>query len=265
MPISLTLLGTGTSAGIPMIGCDCAVCTSADPRDRRDRAAAMIRFTDERRQQRTVLIDTAPELRQQMIRHAVARIDGVVYTHNHADHIFGIDDLRRFNAVMGAAIDIYAERPVIEALRQTFSYIFEPHRNVQKSFIPTLIPRPIAPGEPFQIAGQPFLPIRLMHGRLPVLGFRVGPVAYCTDCSSLPPESYNQLADLDVLVIDALRYRHHPTHMTVDQALAVIDELKPRRAYLTHIAHDIRHADLEARLPEGVFIAYDGLTVEADG
>jgi phosphoribosyl 1,2-cyclic phosphate phosphodiesterase len=262
--IELTLLGTGTSAGVPMIGCDCEVCTSTDPRDRRDRAAAMVRYTDEAGQLRTVLIDTAPELRQQMIRHRVYRIDGVVYTHNHADHTFGMDDLRRFNAVMGTAIDIYAEPAVIEGFGQTFRYIFEPHRNVQKSFIASLIAHPIGPGERREIAGRSWLPIRLMHGRLPVLGFRVGNVAYCTDCSSIPPESYAALADLDVLVIDALRYRHHPTHMSVDQALAVIDELKPRRAFLTHIAHDIQHADLEAKLPEGVMLAHDGITILSD-
>lgn len=267
MNLTLTLLGTGTSAGVPMIGCTCEVCTSPDPRDRRDRAAAMITWHDPRNGQggeaRTVLIDTSPDLRHQMLRHRVMRIDGVVYTHNHADHVFGIDDLRRFNAVMGTAIDIHAERPVIEALRTTFPYIFEPGKNVQQSFIPMLIPHAIEVERPFEIAGQTLLPIRLLHGKLPIVGYRIGPMAYCTDCSRIPPETYRHLEDLDVLVIDALRYRHHPTHMTVDQALAVIEEVKPRRAYLTHIAHDIRHADLEAHLPEHVHLAYDGLTLES--
>ncbi len=261
MSLTLTLMGTGTSAGVPMIGCTCAVCTSSDPRDRRDRAAAMVQFED-RGTVRTVLIDTPPELRQQIIRHRVMRIDGVVYTHNHADHIFGIDDLRRFNAVQNQPINLYAEAGVAEWLRTMFAYIFRPEKNVNQSFVPRLLLNPIAPAEPFDLAGLRWTPIRLLHGRLPIVGFKVGRCAYCTDVSSIPPESYPLLADLDVLVIDALRYRHHPTHLTVDQALAIIDELRPRRAYLTHIAHDIRHADLEPKLPEHVFLGYDGITIE---
>lgn len=217
---------------------------------------------DDRGTNRTILIDTAPELRQQMIRHHVMRIDGVVYTHNHADHVFGIDDLRRFNAVQNQAIDLYTEPRMVDWLRQTFDYIFNARANVNQSFVPTLTIHPIQPGEPFELAGLTWTPLRLLHGRLPILGFRVGRCAYCTDVSSIPPETYPLLRDLDVLVIDALRYRHHPTHLTVDQALQIIDELKPRRAFLTHIAHDIRHAHLEPRLPEHVHLAYDGITIE---
>jgi len=263
MALSITLLGTGTSAGVPMIGCDCAVCRSDDPRDRRDRAAAMVRYDDDEGRTRTILIDTATELRHQMLRHDVMRIDGVVYTHNHADHIFGMDDLRRFNAVQGEPLDIFAEPGVVDFFRQTFRYVFEPAENVNKSFIPTLIPHPIEPAEPFELFGWSWLPIRLLHGHLPVLGFRVGDLAYCTDVSNIPPQSYELLEGLDVLVLDALRYRHHPTHLTVDQALQIVRHLKPRRTYFTHIAHDIRHADLEADLPEGVHVGYDGLTIEA--
>ena len=261
--IQLTLLGTGTSAGVPMIACDCEVCTSPDPRDHRDRCAAMLQWTDADGSPRTVLIDTSPELRQQMIRHRVHRTDGVIYTHNHADHVFGIDDLRRFNAAMGEPIPVYAEPSVMEYLQHTFRYIFASHNNVNPSFVPQLHSVAIDPDRAFDIHGLQITPLRLMHGRLPVLGYRVGDVAYCTDVSTIPPETYDQLGDLDVLVIDALRYRHHPTHLTVDQALEVIDQLKPRRAYLTHIAHDIRHADLEAKLPEHVHLAHDGLTLES--
>jgi len=262
MSLSITLLGTGTSAGVPMIGCTCPVCTSADPRDRRDRPGAMVRYADPDGAQRTILIDTTPELRQQMIRHGVMRIDGVVYTHNHADHVFGIDDLRRFNAVQDEAIDVFAERRIVNWLRRTYEYIFNAEHNVNSSFVPMLILHEVEPGESFDIAGRSWQPLRLLHGRLPILGFRIGKLAYCTDVSSIPPETYPSLYDLDVLVIDALRYRHHPTHMTVDQAIETIDELEPRRAYLTHIAHDIKHSELEARLPEHVFLGYDGLTVE---
>jgi len=259
--MTLTLLGTGTSAGVPMIGCTCDVCSSDDRRDRRDRAAAMVQF-DDQGTQRTILIDTSPELRQQMIRHHVMRIDGVIYTHNHADHVFGIDDLRRFNAVQGEAIDIHAEPNVADWLRQTFGYIFRPEHNINQSFVPTLLLHTFEAGKAFNVAGLDIVPIRLMHGRLPIVGFQVGSMAYCTDVSSIPPESYPLLADLDVLVIDALRYRHHPTHLTVDQALSVIDDLRPRRAYLTHIAHDIRHADLQSRLPDHIKLGYDGMVID---
>ncbi len=278
MPLTVTLLGTGTSAGIPMIGCACDVCTSADPRDKRDRTAAMVRYTDpaplppkpgdevppnpRRSSPRTILIDTSPDLRHQMLRAAVSAIDAVVFTHNHADHVFGLDDLRRFNAVMQRPIDIYAEPAMIDWLHHTFAYIFQSHRNVNASFVASLIPHPVHPSKPTTIAGLPWTPLRLMHGKIPIVGYRVGRFAYCTDCSAIPPETWPLLADLDVLVIDALRYRHHPTHMTVDQALAVIDQVKPRRAFLTHIAHEIKHADLEPRLPQNVQLGFDGLTIE---
>lgn len=235
---------------------------SSDPRDKRDRAGAMLTYRDPQGVERIILIDTTPDLRHQMIRHAVMHIDAVLYTHAHADHIFGLDDLRRFNAVMNRPIDIYGEPETLDLLRQTFAYIFESHRNVNQSFVASLVPRPIAPEQPIDLYGRSWLPIRLMHGRLPIVGFRVGPIAYCTDVSAIPPQSWPHLRGLEVLILDALRYRHHPTHLTVDQALNIIDQLQPRRAYLTHIAHEIKHADLEARLPEHVFLGYDGLTVE---
>jgi len=274
MSLELLFLGTGTSAGVPMIGCNCEVCTSTDPRDTRSRASALVRWTDPNdgdAPPRQVLIDTAPEMRQQVIRHDIQHIDGVFYTHTHADHIFGLDDLRRFNAVMDKSIDVWAEPSALESLRRMFVYIFEPARNVNKSFVATLLAHAIEPGESVELHGATWSAVRLLHGRLPILGFRVDlgegasrqSLAYCTDISTLPPESYPQLEGLDVLVVDALRYRHHPTHMTVEQALALIEQLRPRRAYLTHIAHDIRHADLEANLPEHVFLSFDGLTVKA--
>jgi len=242
-----------------MIACTCPVCTSTDPRDRRDRSAAMFEWNDKR-----ILIDTSPDLRWQLIRHHVMRIDGVLYTHNHADHVFGIDDLRRFNAVQKQPIDLFGEPSVIDWLRRTYPYIFEPHKNVNQSFVPTLIPQPIEPGEPFTVAGRSFLPLRLMHGRLPILGFRAADVAYCTDVSSIPPQTYPLLANLDILVIDGLRHRHHPTHLTIRQAIQIIEELKPKRAYLTHIAHDIKHSEVDPTLPENIHLAYDGLTLESD-
>lgn len=266
MMFELVFLGTGTSAGIPMIGCDCEVCTSDDPRDRRDRPSALVRYPDGGDGPvRQFLIDTVPEMRQQMIRHRVNRIDGVLYTHGHADHIFGLDDLRRFNAVMKTAVDIYAEPMVLDQLRQTFRYVFTPEQNINPSFVPTLIDHPIEPGRALALFDGTWTPIRLLHGRLPILGFRIDyagkSLAYCTDVSSFPPESYPLLEGLDVLVIDGLRYRHHPTHLTIEQALEQIERIQPGRAYLTHMAHDIKHADLESKLPEGVFLPYDGLVV----
>ena len=209
-----------------------------------------------------VLIDTPTELRHQLIRHRVNRVDAVVYTHNHADHIFGLDDLRRINAVMGRHIDVYAEPNVIDWIRTGFRYIFEPHANPNQSWVPQLETHAVSAGGRAEIAGRPWRPLRLMHGKIPILGFRVGDFAYCTDCSEIPPETMEQLRGLDVLVIDALRHRPHPTHLTVEQALEIVEELQPGRTYFTHIAHDIIHAQLEPKLPEHVALGHDGLVIE---
>ena len=271
MSLQLLFLGSGTSAGIPMIGCQCEVCRSDDPRDNRTRPSVLVSFPDGKDQQfnRQLLIDAAIDMRLQITRHDICRLDGVFLTHSHADHVFGLDDLRRFNVVMDQPITIYADQSTIDDLRRMFAYILEKHRNVNKSFVADLILQPIAPGKTIDMFGAAWTPIRLLHGRLPVLGFRVdyrgASLAYCTDVSSFPAEAYPLLADLDVLVIDSLRYRHHPTHLTVDQALEQIDQIKPGRAYLTHIAHDIEHADLASRLPANVYLAYDGLAVDCGG
>lgn len=264
--LELICLGSGTSAGVPMIGCDCDVCRSPDPRDNRTRSSVLIRYRDEEANVlRHLLIDTSPEMRQQVVRHRIKRMDGVFYTHAHADHIFGLDDLRQFNTAMGGAIDLYAEPSVIAYLKSTFWYIFDPARNVNQSFVASLRVTPIEPGVASEYFGARWTPLRLFHGNLPVLGYRMdcngSSIAYCTDVSTIPPETYPLLEGLDLLVIDALRYRHHPTHMTVDQALGVIEKVKPKRALLTHISHEVSHADLESRLPEHVSIAFDGLCV----
>jgi phosphoribosyl 1,2-cyclic phosphate phosphodiesterase len=225
-------------------------------------------FNDEQVGVRQVLIDAGPELRQQALRLRLSRLDAVMLTHAHADHIFGLDDLRRFNAVMKAPIEVHAEPTVFEQLGRMFKYIFEPHTNVNQSFVAHLLPLPIQPDEPRELWGARWTPIRLMHGRLPILGYRIDfagrSLAYCTDVSTIPPGSFDQLQDLDVLVIDGLRPRHHPTHFNIDQALEAIDRIAPGEAYLTHIAHDVSHEQLLEMLPTGVEPAYDGLRVVLD-
>ena len=275
MPIELTFLGTGTSAGIPMIGCDCGVCRSTDPRDRRDRASVLLRYPRGKRadlpgmpDDYTVLIDASPDIRMQSVRHNLRWLDVMLLTHAHADHVLGIDDLRRFNAVMDRALPFYAEPGVIASLEMMFHYIFAPHRNVNKTFIAQLNPMPIQPDQLIELGPATWLPIRLMHGRLPTLGYRVDwagrSIAYCTDCSAIPPTTLQQLQGLDVLVLDGLRDRHHPTHMTLDRACEFAEEIAATQTYLTHFAHDHAHAELIDRLPEGVAPAYDGLTVSLE-
>ncbi len=269
MSLELLFLGSGTSAGVPMIGCDCEVCHSADPRDHRSRASVLISY-DESTQgsgttRRQILVDTSPELRLQMTGNRINRVDAVFYTHAHADHIFGLDDLRRFNIVMNGPVHIHAEQSVLDVFRQMFRYIFEPHTNANKSFVAELIAHPIEPALSVMMFGAKWTPLRLMHGRLPVVGFRVDhagrSLAYCTDVSAIPEETWPLLEGLDVLVIDALRYRPHPTHFTIDQSLEVVDRVKPGRTYFTHIAHDISHAKVQPRLPAGVHLGFDGLRV----
>ncbi|MEM1210050.1 MAG: MBL fold metallo-hydrolase [Planctomycetota bacterium] len=269
--LKLTFLGTGTSAGVPMIGCDCPVCTSDDPRDWRDRSSVVVSYPDGAGLERAYLIDTTPDLRHQAVRARMRRLDGVLITHAHADHIYGLDDLRRFNAVMDGAIDVWMEERVRETVARAYRHIFEPHKNVNNSWVAELIPRPLTPGASFTLpgggaGGATWTPLRLMHGRLPIVGFRVdyggASLAYCTDVSTIPPETWPLLEGLDVLVIDGLRERHHPTHMTFDQAVEVIDRASPRRGYLTHIAHDFSHTEIAERLPDGIEPACDGLLVE---
>ncbi|MEO0475023.1 MAG: MBL fold metallo-hydrolase [Planctomycetota bacterium] len=272
MALELTFLGTGTSAGVPMIGCDCPVCTSSDPRDRRDRSSVVLRYPradwsedSGLPRQTTVLIDASPDMRHQSIRHGVDWLDMLFLTHAHADHILGIDDLRRFNSVVDGPIEFYAEPEVIQSVRRMFNYIFKDEHHYENAFVAKLIPLPIGPGQVIEVGRAKWTPIRLLHGRLPILGYRIDwngrSIAYCTDCSTIPHETLAQMEGLDVLVLDGLRERHHPTHMTLDRACEFALEIGARQTYLTHIAHDHSHAELLERLPEGVEPAYDGLTL----
>jgi phosphoribosyl 1,2-cyclic phosphate phosphodiesterase len=252
--VDLTFLGTGTSSGIPVIGCDCAVCHSPDPRDARSRASVLLQQDGS-----TLLVDTAPELRLQMLAAKTRQIDAVLFTHAHADHTAGLDELRRFCELQQQHLPVYATAATGAELRGRFGYAFAglfPFYGAT----PDLTLHEI--DGPFEVAGVPVTPVPVLHGRLPIVGFRTGALAYITDAKSIPADSVPLLRDLDVLVINALRQRPHPAHLSLDEALAVVDELRPRRTYLTHIAHEMgRHADVAPTLPAGVMLAYDGLTL----
>ena len=275
--IDLLMLGSGTSAGVPVIGCDCATCTSADPHDKRLRTSACLRFTDSVGQPRLILLDASPDLRQQALAHKLNRCDAILFTHNHVDHTFGLDEVRRFNAVMSAPIDIYAERHTMEHLQRVYRHIFERDKNINDTFVATLIPHLIDERRAIDLFGVRASPIRMLHGRLPILSYRFEaidehgnvaeqqpatlPLAYCTDVSSIPPESWPKLRGLRTLILDMLRFRHHPTHMTLDQSLAAAEQIAAERTWFVHMTHDIRHAEVDSTLPEGVALAYDGLVI----
>ena len=253
---SLTLLGTGTSVGVPMIGCHCEVCGSTNPKNKRTRCGVVVRGSEG-----NFLIDTPPELRIQLIREGVDLVQATLFTHSHADHIFGLDDLRIFGQYLDGPVSLYCEEIVEEQIRASFGYAFAPpYPNAHPGAIPKLRFQRLDL-TPLELMGVMVRPIRLLHGKLPLLGFRLNDVAYCTDVSEIPEESWPLLADLEVLIIDALRDRPHPTHFSVSQALEVVERVRPRRTYFTHISHYLEHEETNARLPETVELAYDGLTV----
>jgi phosphoribosyl 1,2-cyclic phosphate phosphodiesterase len=252
----LVLLGTGTSVGVPMIGCHCDVCTSHNPRNQRTRTGVAVAAPHG-----VFLIDTPPELRLQLLREKIDLVQAAIFTHSHADHIFGLDDLRIFGHYLDDPLPLYCEEPVETQLRTSFNYAFEPPSpHAHAGAVPRLRFERITT-EPFELLGLTVRPIRLLHGKLPVLGFRINDVAFCTDVSAIPPESWPLLEGLDVLIIDALRYEPHPTHFSVQQGLEVAERVRPRRTYFTHISHALEHEATNARLPEGVELAYDGLRI----
>jgi phosphoribosyl 1,2-cyclic phosphate phosphodiesterase len=252
---TFTFLGTGTSVGVPMIGCDCATCCSTDPRNHRSRSSVLIGLPSGR-----LLIDTAPELRLQLLREKVGVVHAVLYTHYHADHLFGLDDARVFPKFLGGPLPIYCTAEVEDVIRRAFSYAFNSElEHLPPGYLPKLALRRIT-AEPFEVLGQRIIPIPLEHASFQVFGYRMGDVAYCTDVSRIPDTSWPLLEGLRVLVLDALRLKPHPAHFSLEQALAVIARLRPERAYLTHIAHEIEHAAVSQTLPATVQLAYDGLS-----
>lgn len=244
------ILGSGTSTGVPMVGCRCRVCLSTDRRDRRTRTSLLIR-TDAGR---NIIIDTSTDFRYQMIRERIDAIDAVLFTHTHADHVNGIDDLRGFHFIHKRLIPCYGTAETIRHLRTTFPYIFKGLET--PGYAPLLASQPV--DAPFDLFGCRVTPVPLLHGTVGATGYRINDLAYLTDCSAIPDASLPLLRELDTLVIDALRYSPHPGHFNIDGALEVIGSLKPRKSILTHLTHEVAHAD-SARLPSGVELAYDGM------
>lgn len=236
--------------GVPTLGCHCAVCESKDPLDKRTRPSVLLTYGS-----RNVVIDTSPDFRLQAMRSRMDRLDAVIYTHGHADHILGLDDIRPFNLKQKSAIPLYAAEQTLAALRRQFAYIFD--HSPTESLVPGVELHAI--DGPFELFGRTIVPVAVLHGKQPVLGFRFGKAAYLTDFIRVPEASKELLYGLDDLILDALRYVPHPTHSNVEQSLALVGELRPKRAWFTHICHDLGHAETNARLPQNVRLAYDGL------
>jgi phosphoribosyl 1,2-cyclic phosphate phosphodiesterase len=252
--MKLTFFGTGTSTGVPSIGCECETCRSDDARDKRLRVSVLIEHAG-----RSVLVDTSIDFRQQALRYGLKRLDAVLVTHCHMDHVFGLDDIRPLNFRYGA-LGLYANEPAWRDIRRIFRYVFEPSHF--GGGLPQIVPHTVFPLAPFCIGEElQITPLEVIHGRLPVMAYRFNDFAYATDLNEIPPATMDGLRDLDVLVLDCLRFKEHPTHLWVERALEYISELKPRRAFFTHIAHDILHARDSKVLPAGVEFAYDGLEI----
>jgi phosphoribosyl 1,2-cyclic phosphate phosphodiesterase len=252
----ITVLGSGTSMGVPTLGCDCKVCTSTDPRDNRLRPSIMVQYEG-----RTVVIDTTPDFRLQALRAPIKRIDAIVYTHGHADHIMGLDDVRPINMRQKGAIPLYGSSDTLHTVQRCFYYAFE-NENPESS-IPKLTLNPVN-DDPVDLFGVPFEPLLLNHGRGFVYGYRFGNAAYLTDHSEIPDATAARIRNVDVLFLDALRHKPHPTHTTLSKALKHVEQLRPGRAYFTHISHDLPHEQTQKTLPENVFLAYDGLQIRVE-
>lgn len=255
--MNLTFLGTGTSQGVPVIGCKCDVCTSVDEHDKRLRTSVMVETDNQ-----TIVIDTGPDFRQQMLREKPSNVDAVLFTHEHKDHVAGLDDIRPFNFKSGKPLDVYASERVEEALKREYQYIFA---DLKYPGAPQVKLHRIYPDTPFRVGDTEVIPIDVLHYKLPVLGFRIKNMAYITDANFISDSEKAKLRGLDVLVLNALRKKKHISHFNLEEAIALSRELKPKRTYFTHISHVLgKHADVSKELPEGVFLGYDGLKVEIE-
>ncbi len=253
---TFTFLGTGTSVGVPMLGCDCPVCQSPNPKNNRYRSSVVVTTPDG-----TILIDSTPELRLQLVRAGVKLVHATLYTHYHVDHLFGLDDLRIFPMILNRPLPIYCTAETEEVIRKAFSYAFLPGtEDLPVGWLPRLDFHRID-DSPFEVLGEIVTPVPLKHGRFDVYGFRIGRVAYCTDVSSIPDPSWQLLEDLDVLILGALRPgKPHPSHFSLEQALDAIERIKPRQAYLTHMSHGMDYDAVSPTLPSNVALGYDGLS-----
>ena len=251
----MLFLGTGTSHGVPMIGCTCETCRSTDPRDRRLRPSIYVDVPGHA----AILVDTSTDLRQQALTHGITRVDTVLFTHGHADHVMGLDEVRRFNLLQGVSMPCFASEATWADLRHTFHYVFGAPPT-QGGGVPKLMPHTI--DGPFVTQGVRVVPVPLWHGRMPILGFRFGTFAYLTDCNGIPDESWPLLEGLETLVLDALRFRPHSSHFSVDEAITAATRIAARQTFFTHICHDISHATHGPALPAGMQLAYDGLALD---
>ncbi len=255
--LRIRVLGSGTSMGVPVVGCACAVCTSSDPRNKRLRSSIWIEAAG-----RHLLVDCSIDFRQQMLNWPMPRIDALLLTHTHADHINGIDDIRSYNYIQREAIPLFTSPFFIDDIRRRFPHCFGPLQT--GGGVPQLDLTEVEPGRPFLAAGVEVMPIRIMHGRLPILGFRLGSFAYLTDCSGIPPESEELLAGVETLIISALRHRPHETHFSLDQSLEASARLGVRHAFFTHIADDLDHETTNKSLPSWARLLYDGQVLEIE-
>jgi phosphoribosyl 1,2-cyclic phosphate phosphodiesterase len=253
--VQITFLGTGTSHGVPMIACDCLTCRSTDPRDTRLRPSIYLELEDGT----GILVDAGPDLRQQALTHRLRRVDAILFTHGHADHILGLDETRRFSALQRQPMRLYGDELTLADIRQMFAYVFDP-ATPRGGGLPELDLIPV--DGPFSVNGHAIQPVPLLHGERPILGFRVERFAYLTDCSRIPDASWPLLHNLDVVVLDALRIRPHPTHFSLDEAVEAARRIAAGRTYFTHMCHDLAHAETNQRLPPGMELAYDGLVLD---
>jgi phosphoribosyl 1,2-cyclic phosphate phosphodiesterase len=259
--MKIVVLGSGTSQGVPIVGCKCQTCTSTNPKDKRLRVSVYLEIDlPDQANSLKLLIDTSPDFRQQMLVNNVTDIDAIIYTHYHVDHIMGLDDIRQINQLHKKPVEVFANSETLNRIKQTFSYIFDTDTYVGGG-IPHIKTNLITLDK-FSIMGVEILPIEYDHGPAKVYGYRIGDFAYMTDCSGIPENEFKKLENLKVFILDALRYRPHPTHFSIDEATEAAKRIKANQTYFTHITHDVLHDEANSKLPDNIKLAYDGLTFE---